>query len=350
MQHRNKVFVNASNCMSGGGRTLVLGLLNGIQHYPEYDFVLYIDSRFVMTNVYEGNIEFVSIKRWFRYKVAFMIRKRMEKNDIIFYFGNLPPLIKFPGLRVFLLQSNRFMIEKYSLRGFDVKRKIIITLERTYFNMFYNNVTDIIVQTGTMLNLLKKFKHQKPAYVLPSYDLNSVNFEDVGTEDKIPNTFLYVASMYPYKNHKRLLQAWKKLKDAGHSPTLYITTDENNKLKKWIIDFVSCNSVNVILLHKLSREELLKIYKKTEVLIFPSLFESYGLPLVEAKIFRMKVIASDLDFSWDLIDPDDYFNPFDVNSIVRAVERHLSIQREKDSVLNSEEFLDAFLKIKDINI
>lgn len=345
MQSSLKVFVNASNCMSGGGRTLIKGLLKGAAFYPNYEFVIFIDARFDIS-ITESNLIYIRIEKKNRFKVAFMIKKQLKPNDIIFYFGNLPPLISFPKHRVFLLQSNRFMVEKYNLKGFSLKRKIAIILERTYFNLFSKNVTDIIVQTSSMCSLVKKLKRGIPVHIMPSYDLEKFAIQQiVRTTIKIPETFLYVASLYPYKNHERLIRAWKKLADEGLSPQLSITVDENNALSTWIENYIKQNKLNIIILRKLPREELLKVYEESEVLIFPSLYESFGLPLVEAKAYNMKVIASDLDFSWDLIDPDDYFNPYDENAIARAIARYLKKPRVKDHILSPQEFLESFLQL-----
>ena len=56
--------------------------------------------------------------------------------------------------------------------------------------------------------------------------------------------------------------------------------------------------------------ELINTYSKVQTLIYPSLFEAYGLPLVEAKKYKMKIICSDLDYCWDFIEPDDFFSPY----------------------------------------
>ena len=228
MRSSSKIFVNASNCMSGGGRTLLNGLLKGIAFYPQYEFLVFIDYRFE-TTITESNLNYIRVAKKDRYKVAFIIKKQLETNDIVFYFGNLPPLLNFPNHRVFLLQSNRFMIEKYNLKGFSLKRKITIILERTYFHFFCKNVTDIIVQTSSMYSQLRKWEKKIPIHVMPSYDLEEFASDQIlGTTKKIPGSFLYVASLYPYKNHQRLMRAWKILSDEGLWPQLTITVDEDN--------------------------------------------------------------------------------------------------------------------------
>jgi len=82
-----------------------------------------------------------------------------------------------------------------------------------------------------------------------------------------------------------------------------------------------------------------------EALIYPSLFEAYGLPLIEAKKYQMKIIASDLDYCWDFIEPDYFFNPYDVQSITRSVKRFLEIKTDLDIIYKPKDF---FKKILDL--
>ena len=63
-------------------------------------------------------------------------------------------------------------------------------------------------------------------------DLGNQAFDKNSVKEK--NTFIYVASLLPYKNHKRLLRAWNQLKIQGICPKLYLTIDGDSFLKKWI--------------------------------------------------------------------------------------------------------------------
>ena len=55
-------------------------------------------------------------------------------------------------------------------------------------------------------------------------------------------------------------------------------------------------------------------------MLFPSTCESYGLPLLEAKINKLKIIASDMKFVYDICNPYKVFNPFDPQDIFNILD------------------------------
>jgi len=337
-----RLIVNASNCHFGGGKTLLMGFLKGVSN--DIETLIYVDNRLVINFPISNSIKIIRISRYKRFLVGFMIRKKIKANDKILYFGNLPPFIKFNCRHVILQLSSRFYVDSISLKGFkwiDIGR---IYLEKLYYKLFIKNISQVIVQTSSMYNKLIESGFQKKISIWAVDDLGDNMFnEEKNKKDK--NSFIYVASLHPYKNHKRLLNAWHKLKNDGISPKLYLTLDNNVVLKKWIKNFVLINKLNVVFLENISREELLSIYSKVEVLIFPSLFESYGLPLIEAKKFKMKIIASDLDYCWDFIEPDEFFNPYDVDSITRSLKRFLKKNKKLDIIYSPNEFFNKILDI-----
>ena len=64
---------------------------------------------------------------------------------------------------------------------------------------------------------------------------------------------------------------------------------------------------------------MLSIYKLVDYLLFPSISESFGLPLLEAKLNKTKIIASDLDYVFDICKPDFVFNPFEAKDIYSKI-------------------------------
>ena len=71
----------------------------------------------------------------------------------------------------------------------------------------------------------------------------------------------------------------------------------------------------IIFLGKQSFREIHSIYSIVDFLIFPSLNESLGLPLIESSLYKIPIIASNLDFVYDVCKPFITFNPFSENDI-----------------------------------
>jgi glycosyltransferase involved in cell wall biosynthesis len=64
------------------------------------------------------------------------------------------------------------------------------------------------------------------------------------------------------------------------------------------------------------------LYRSHDVLVFPSLCESFGLPLVEAAIHGLAIVASDLDFAREVLGRQATFaSPSASRSWVDAIER-----------------------------
>ena len=74
-----------------------------------------------------------------------------------------------------------------------------------------------------------------------------------------------------------------------------------------------------------------------DTMIFLSLVESFGLPLIEASKLPLHIVASELDYVRDVCVPKENFNPKSSNSIAVAVRRFLK-KEARVSYFNSAEF------------
>ena len=137
--------------------------------------------------------------------------------------------------------------------------------------------------------------------------------------------FLYVASGEPHKNHRKLIDAWCLLADEGLYPSLKLTLDNDNfkDLCDWITKRTRDYQLSIENKGILTPGQLKIIYKKASALIYPSKIESLGLPLIEARQAGLPVLASELDYVRDVIDPEQSFDPESAISIARAVKRFI---------------------------
>jgi glycosyltransferase involved in cell wall biosynthesis len=71
--------------------------------------------------------------------------------------------------------------------------------------------------------------------------------------------------------------------------------------------------------------ELADLYRQTELLVFPSLAETFGLPLVEAMSCGLPVVASNTSVMPEICgDAACYFDPLDVDDMTRAMAQVLT--------------------------
>ena len=133
--------------------------------------------------------------------------------------------------------------------------------------------------------------------------------------------FLYVADGVPQKNHIVLFEAWQILALKYNSyPELLLTIDpkifRNHQLK---IDQLIFQGLKIKNIGVVDKDILMDFYQQTEYLLFPSLAESFGLPLIEGCEAGCKIIASDLPYVHEVISPSQIFNPNDPERLAELI-------------------------------
>jgi glycosyltransferase involved in cell wall biosynthesis len=103
------------------------------------------------------------------------------------------------------------------------------------------------------------------------------------------NYLLYVGSIEERKN---LLTILKCLKDLPNQNLLIIGNGKEYKNK--CLDYIKSNKLEsqVTILSGLSLKELAGIYQNAQMLVYPSLFEGFGIPIIEALFCKIPVITS----------------------------------------------------------
>lgn len=335
------IFIDASNVHQGGGKILLFEFLSSIPENVRLDITVYIDYRLTLTQKLKSakHIKFKRISFWKRPFVQVIIFFRSSKAKSILFFGNIPPIIPMRA-QTFLLQSNRFVIENFTTKGMSFFHRLRINLERFIFYFFNRNVDYIFVQSLSMKRLL--MQHQIPeekVIISANKDIEELNNAKKEYYD-MKYDFIYIASDEPHKNHKNLLQAWRHLSKENIFPSLLLITSKDTWISPVSKSYNKEFNTQITVLEDPNREAVLESLNKSKSLVFPSLFESYGLPLIEAQRIGLEIIASELDYVRDIIEPDQSFDPNSYISISRAIKRSLKLPERKTKILNPDTLLE----------
>ena len=181
-----------------------------------------------------------------------------------------------------------------------------------------------LVRDHTKMMTNKTFFRRKKSCPFSGEDGIKIDYKDIENNFKFRNlknlysaniVYFYPAYFYPHKNHFKLIKAFEALDKLKIKPYKLLLTLSNNEFKK----IFKIKSSNVVLLNKLSYSEIFNTYRYVDYLIYPSLLESYGLPLLEAKLSGIDIIASDLPYVYDICKPKFVFDPNDINSISNII-------------------------------
>lgn len=182
----------------------------------------------------------------------------------------------------------------------------------------------VIVQTEWMkVACVKKarIKSEKISVIPPQIKMNI--FDYFKPDQTSISTFFYPASGFKYKNHQIIVEACKKLKYEHNLDLKVVFTlsgKENNHISQ-LFSFVKKWDLPIEFAGSLSREEVFRLYAKS-VLLFPSYIETFGLPMLEARLHKAIILASDCSFSREILDEYNnayFFNPFDLDQLVELM-------------------------------
>lgn len=161
--------------------------------------------------------------------------------------------------------------------------------------------------------------------------------------------FLYVGNLKPHKNIKQVIYAYSSLSDSvkknlklkivGKS-TGFLNPEDN--LKQLTIKLKI--DKNVHFYEDLSDTELSKFFHNAEFLVLPSLYEGFGLPILESFSVNTPVLCSDIDvFNEVSGNAAMLFNPFSTEDLAKKITKlHQSPLIKKRLVSKGKKRLTLF--------
>jgi len=133
---------------------------------------------------------------------------------------------------------------------------------------------------------------------------------------------LYLGTLEPRKNLIVLLKAFEVFKEKNNSDIQLILAGSKGWKNEDLLETLNnCKFKNEVkLIGFVKDEDLLNIYSNAEAFIYPSLYEGFGLPVVEALCSGTQVICADnsslLEFGEEFV---TYFNTNDPNSLAEKL-------------------------------
>jgi len=194
---------------------------------------------------------------------------------------------------------------------------------RCYY-IFYKYMMPLAIRTSKHIFTVSKFSKNEILHYYPWIDAQKITLAPcaVDTSFFTPSNqprehyVLAVSSIDPRKNFLRLIKALNNtqipLKIVGNSGRVFSSMDLPH-------------TTNITFLGHVDDQHLLQLYHQASVFIFPSLYEGFGLPLLEAMAAGCPVIAADIPIMHEVCDnAATYCNPNDETDILHTVQQLLT--------------------------
>lgn len=334
-------------------------LINGLARlYPDNKYILFNPKRTekytkpAFTNVYEINPKTFLSKRFSSIWRSTWVKKDLQKLNIQLYHGlsheipvgineiNVPSVVTIHDLifEKYPKQFNRIDVEiyrkkfRYACQHAD---RIIAISKQTK-----NDIVSLYSINEKKIDIC--YQSCDPAFSIP---VDAAEKEKIRKKYDLPDSFfLYVGSIIERKNLLNIVKAMLLLPKSIDIPLVVIGNGRD--YKKLVEAFINENHLNKKIIFLSDRpavkndaafqkpETLATIYQMSTALIYPSFYEGFGLPVLEALWCRTAVITSNLSCLPETGgDAAYYVNPSSPNEIAEAMKNLFEDVRLRHSMI-----------------
>lgn len=155
------------------------------------------------------------------------------------------------------------------------------------------------------------FMDEKPSEII---------YNDIIPEDLV-GYYLYVGSIIERKGLLQIIMAYAQLPVEYRKPLVIVGKGDKSYIQKVqdMIQYYNLES-NIIFVHGMTNQQLVQVYDNSFCLIYPSVYEGFGIPVIESLFRNKPVITSDLSSLPEAAGPGAILvNPYDINELTQAM-------------------------------
>src|SRR3989339_185303 len=175
-----------------------------------------------------------------------------------------------------------------------------------------------------------KLKQEKDTDFLASYGIK-------------PPYLLYVSTMYPYKNHKLLIDAFRDLLSQNPRTMLQLVlVAKEDSFTQKIREYIKNQNLETEVIIPIKEEDcgflndqkLQIIFRNAQLYVTPSLAEGFGLTILEAWAARVPGLVSDIPILKEIGDGGvEFFNPRNQKQMVEKIDELLINQELRNRLI-----------------
>lgn len=288
-------------------------------HLKELDLKPKVHTSFLEDFKFKGSSRLLAMLKQYSYK--YCIRK-VRKNDFdifipTYYSTYFTSYLKRP----FVLTVYDMIHEMYP--QFFESDKTTVTNKKLLMDKA-NKI--IAISQNTKSDIIKIYPSINPEKIEVVYLAQSIMGETASAKNAVlpENYLLFIGNRAHYKNFRFLIKAIAAILNSY--PGLFLVCAGGGKFTNEEISYLSQERVSErVLQYNYADSELEAFYLNARAFIFPSLYEGFGIPILEAMKCGCPVILSKSScFPEIAADSALYFEPGDNHSLQTAIDTILS--------------------------
>jgi len=262
---------------------------------------------------------------WYSFKEQFVLPYILYKIK--------PDLVHFTHFNVPILYNSPYVVTIHDLIMTKFPSQRASTHSRIFFRLkywFYQQVIRHAIFNSESIIAVSKFTAQDIIKYFEFTDVESkkiqVIYEGVSQVEpsqkeafNLPkNFFLYVGNAYPHKNLEFLINAFEMFFNK-HPEYHLVLAGSKDYFYKRLESETKCP--NIIFTGHITDDVLASYYKNARAYVFPSKYEGFGLPPLEAMAHSLPVLSSQASCLPEILGHSAlYFDPDDQNDLFQKME------------------------------
>ncbi len=264
----------------------------------------------------------------------------IPSQTLLFYYWKIPTLITLHDLQ-HKYYPRYFSAGEIKARDFHYKKscdecsQVVVSFNHVKNDIinFYNIADAKITVTSVGYDYKNVVKMEKDINISKKYNIGN-------------NFLLYPAHTWKHKNHIFLLRVLDKYINKYNDDINLICTGKKNEHYKNIEKVIIKRNLNrrVKFIGFVSEEELNVLYKKTKLVVVPTLYESGSYPVIEAMARGTPVIGSNATSIPEIIGDDRFiFDPTDEDECCNLIYKIINDKKFKgENIHNSKKQAEKF--------
>lgn len=264
-------------------------------------------------------------------KRSSIINFKKQKFDIFHPTYYDPYFLKYIGNKPFILTVHDMIHEKFS-EMFDrsdktsIQKKILIQKANKIIAISNNTKKDLMEILNVDESKIEVIYLGNSMFPKNNLILNI---------DIPQNYILFVGSRSGYKNFDRFIRAVFPL--LHKDKNLYVVCAGGGKFQKKEYEFLKqLNILKQVIQFDVNDDILAYLYKNALVFVFPSLYEGFGIPVLEAFTCKCPLVCSNTSSLPEIADGGAvYFDPYDEDSITNAIVNVLENKNIRNNIIKN---------------
>lgn len=326
---------------------------------------IYVNARFLtqnMTGVQRYAIELSKqLKRLYDDKIKFVCPKNVVNKEMydeldaivigrhtghLWEQWDLPRYLKKQGKPLLLNLSNSAPIV-YKNKVTTLHDITFVRHPGTFSKAFvalYRLMIPQVIRTSRHLFTVSEFSkkeicsfyHVDPSKISVIYNAVSGNFTHIEDKELLRNKyFMAVSSVKGNKNFIYILEAFSKFSEKSSDICLYVVGDLQSNSFKTIDISKYLSNPRIKVIGRVSDEELVRYYSNAYAFLFPSLYEGFGIPPLEAQACGCPVICADASCLPEVFgDSVLYCDPYNPDSLITQMNKLTNNVKLREHLIN----------------